>query len=138
MVPVRLDVVVKVKEREEERRLEALGKTMRAAQLAHHELQAAEALTRRERGPARSAADFSNDDLARVRLLEQVEAAKKRLHEATAAADKSRTEWTKAHHSAEAVRRVADTRRAEVVESNERAERKAFDELALLQFARVG
>lgn len=138
MVQVRLDVVVKVKEREEERRREALGKTMRAAQAARHELLTAQAQTNRERGPGGSAADFSNDDLARQRLLDLVEVAKKKVHEATAAAEKSRTDWTKAYNSAEAVRRVADTRRTELVEANERAERKAFDELALLQFARAG
>lgn len=138
MVPVRLDVVVKVKQREEERRLEALAGTLRAAQAARHALALAEAEARHERRRQGSAAEYSDEELARQRLLERVAAARAKLEQATAAVEQSRAEWTAAHRGAEAVRRVADARRSEVVEERERAERKTLDELALLQFARAG
>ncbi|MEW5738158.1 MAG: hypothetical protein AB1938_04495 [Myxococcota bacterium] len=137
MIPVRLDVVVKVKAREEERRLEAMADGQRRVEAAKAALRAAEAQAARELSGSCVAADFCVYDTARARALELVKRARQELVSAERAAEASRVAWATARSQTDAVRRVADTRRAEVLQLAEKKERRSEDELTLLRFARA-
>jgi flagellar biosynthesis chaperone FliJ len=133
MVPVRLDVVVKVKQREEDRRLERFSKDLRQVEAARDALQQAQRAANTDNRVTGLAAVWSLEEAARQRAVAQVANAKARLDEAAKAAEASRSEWAKARNSAEAVRRVADARRDEVVRELNRRETRDLDELALLR-----
>lgn len=133
MVPVRLDVVVKVKQREQDRRLERFSNDLRQVEAAKDALQRAQQAANTDNRVTGLAAVWSLEEAARQRAVAQVQSAKARLDEASKAAETSRGEWAKARNSAEAVRRVADARRDEVVRELNRKETRALDELALLR-----
>ncbi|MBL8918629.1 MAG: hypothetical protein JNJ54_07215 [Myxococcaceae bacterium] len=133
MVPVRLDVVVKVKQREQDRRLERFSNDLRQVEAAKEALQQAQHAANTDNRVTGLAAVWSLEEAARQRAVAQVQSAKARLDEASKAAETSRGEWAKARNSAEAVRRVADARRDEVVRELNRKETRALDELALLR-----
>lgn len=133
MVAVRLDVVVKVKQREEDRRLERFSSDLRVVEDAKHALQRAEDAARRDNRVTGLAAVWSLEEAARQRAVAQLATARETLSQAAKVAEQSRAEWARARNSAEAVRRVADARREEVVRELDRRESRALDELALLR-----
>lgn len=138
MVPVKLDVVVQVKSREEERRLEQLGAAQRQVDAARRALRDAEARADAELTGCGLAADFCVYEIARARALELVKKARATLDAATQAEAKARAAWTTARAQTDAVRRVADARRTELLQVAAARERKSADELTVLRFARAG
>lgn len=133
-VPVRLDVVVKVKAREEEKRLLVFSKALRSVETAQQALQRAEAEANREGRRRGLAADFSLQDVARGRALEAVRQAQARLQTVAKVAEASKAAWVEAKVRTDAVRRVAETRRSEVRLEEDKRENRELDELAVLRF----
>jgi flagellar biosynthesis chaperone FliJ len=138
MVTVKLDVVVKVKEREEERRLEALAAARRHVAQAREALEAAQERARAELCASGRAADFCLYEAARARAQEAVKAATAALTRARQGEEAARQAWVAARSQADAVRRAAETRRREVLQLAESRERKREDELTLLRLAHAG
>lgn len=138
MTQVRLDVVVKVKAREEEKCLEAMAGALRQVEAAKAALQQAEDEANRDLLGCGVAADFCVYEAARARALEVVKRARAVLDAAKQAAEDTRVAWMTARTQADAVRRVADARRAEVHQLNEVRERRTADDLTLLRYARTG
>lgn len=137
MVPVKLDVVVKVKAREEERRLELLAAAQRQVVAARKALRDAEAQADAELTTCGRAADFCVYEVARARALEVVKRARTALDVALQGEATARAAWVMARSQVDAVRRVADARRTEVRQLAETRERKSVDDLTLLRFARA-
>ncbi|MCC6335741.1 MAG: flagellar FliJ family protein [Myxococcales bacterium] len=138
MVPVRLDVVVKVKAREEDKRLEAMAQAVRQVEVARAALRDAQAQADRDLSGCGVAADFCVYEAARARALEAVKRARLAVGAAVKAVESTRAAWVTARSQTDAVRRVADTRRAEVQQLADRQERRASDDLTLMRFARTG
>ncbi|GMU58383.1 MAG: hypothetical protein AMXMBFR34_01460 [Myxococcaceae bacterium] len=138
MVPVRLDVVVKVKAREEDKRLEAMAQAVRQVEVARSALRDAQAQADRDLSGRGVAADFCVYEAARARALEAVKRARLAVGAAEKAVESTRAAWVTARSQTDAVRRVADTRRAEVRQLADRQERRAGDDLTLMRFGRTG
>jgi flagellar biosynthesis chaperone FliJ len=75
-------------------------------------------------------------ELAHHRAVTEAKKAEKDLTSLQKSAQVARQQYVKAHQSAEVVRRVADTRREELMQAMNRAEDKALDEAASLLFIR--
>lgn len=138
MVSVRLDVVVKVKAREEARRLEQLVAARQRVDAARRALRAAEERAGAELTARGRAADFFIYEVARARALELVKQARQALDTASHREASAQSAWAAARSQAEAVRRLADARRAEVRQLAEAREQKSSDDLTLLRFAHTG
>lgn len=133
--PNRLDVVVRVREREEQQRLEKLGQLQRA------EVEAAErarlAAERAKQGPdsAMDAARWLVEEQGRHRSVLEARRARRQADQAKTETDRARAQYTVAYQRAEVVRRVADARRAEYRAEADRKETRAEDDVAALAFA---
>lgn len=138
MSTVRLDVVVKVKEREEDARLDALARALRRVEAAKAALRKAEAEASSDVRGRGVAADYCLYEAAWARAQEAVRHARAALDAAQRAAEEARAAWMHARSRAEAVRRVADARRAEVRQRDAARERRVSDELTLLRYAWAG
>ncbi|MBX7098356.1 MAG: hypothetical protein K1X89_11635 [Myxococcaceae bacterium] len=136
MEPVRLDVVAKLKEREEERRLGVLAGALSAAREAAEALAQAEAQARREHDPKGTAAQLLLEDAAQARSVVVRERAREAAAKSASVAQDARAAWNEARRSAEVVRRLAEVRRDELVAAREKKEQRALDELTLLRFSR--
>jgi flagellar export protein FliJ len=132
----RLDAVVQLRERDEDRARKELSQAQRLARAAESALeQARRRASTDERGRG-TAADWLLADVAHTRALVEARQAE---HQARAAQEQlgaRRHQFTTAHARAEAIRRLAETRRAEIVRDIESRERKALDEAAILAFGR--
>jgi flagellar biosynthesis chaperone FliJ len=131
----RLDAVVKVRERDEERALEKLVEARRAAQASQQQLEAARRQALRDERSGGPAFEWDMVELAHRKALTDVRAAEQRVKTATRAESLARDGHVAAHSRAEAVRRVAEARREELIQEQERIERRRTDELAALQYA---
>jgi flagellar export protein FliJ len=134
---MRLDTVVRVKEREEERRLDTLSQAQRRAEEEAAALREAQARAEVELTGGGMAADFCVYEAARARALEVVRRARLAVEAAQREVEAARAQWVTAKAQTEAVRRVADARHAEVRRLAEAKEQKALDDLTLLRFARA-
>jgi len=135
----RLDAVVQVRERAEEK---ALLKVVEAENQAKVALERAEALRlaalKDQRKPG-DAATWELAESAHVRALADARRAQKEAERVQAEVSKVRVVYTSAHQQAEVVRRVAETRRDEQRREAERTEDKALDEVAsLLWYRKAG
>ncbi len=127
---LRLDAVVTLREREEQKAREALGLAVQATTAAQEALAAAEARARhdgRGRGPVEQ---WLVEEAARERALLEVKACRERLEAARKAETDARAKQVEAYQRAEVVRRVATARRAELDAADAKAENKAMDEFA--------
>jgi flagellar export protein FliJ len=138
MVQVKLDAVVKVKARAEERLLEAFAEAQRGTLAAKEALRQAEARADASMQGGGIAADFSMYEAARGRALEAVKRARAGVDAALQHEEKARAAWVTARAQVDAVRRVADARRDEITKEAETKEQKRADDLTLLRFARAG
>lgn len=132
----RLDVVVKLRERDEERTRTLLADSERAAKLAAEQAAAAQARARQDGRKAGSAADWQLLDAAHGRARLDAANAEQAAGAADAHLEATRQQYSLAYQRAETIRRVAETRRAEMVAEADAKERKELDELAVLRFAR--
>lgn len=129
MVQTRLDPLVRLREREEERARLGLARALESVAAARSVLERAVELARRDALEAGSAADWELRQLAHERALRAVREAEDALAQAQRGAEEARTACEEAHRRTEAVRRVAEARREEALAELDRQERKLMDEI---------
>jgi flagellar export protein FliJ len=132
----RLDAVVKIRERDEDTARIALSEDQRRQLAAVAALEEAKARARHDARTSGRAMDWDLADRAHQRALLEARLAE---HAVTAADEKvgtSRQKYVTAYSKAEAMRRVVETRRADMVKEAEKAEAKQLDEMATLRFSR--
>jgi flagellar export protein FliJ len=132
----RLDAVVKLRERDEDRARRELAEAQRQAQAAEQALRDAETRARHDARSSGTAADWALADHAHARALVEARQAERAAKAATDRLGSSRSHYVGMRARAEAVRRIVEVRRAEIVSQAETAERKQLDEIATLLFNR--
>jgi len=132
----RLDLVVEVKERAEDAATDVWRAAAAVTRTREAELAALRAAATQDGRQRSDAYEWELGDRAHARLLEDIRQAELRLQQAAKDEAAAREKMAEAHKEAEAVRRVAETRREEARQEEERAERKAMDEVAMQQAAR--
>jgi flagellar biosynthesis chaperone FliJ len=128
----RLDSAVRLQEQHEERALEELALASRRASEAEAALAQARERARQDHRTVGRAAEWQLADMAHVRALGEVTRAQQEAQEAVVQVDSSRSQYASAYARAEALRRVADTRRQEILRARDRAEDRALEELDLV------
>jgi flagellar biosynthesis chaperone FliJ len=136
MIRTRLDAVVEVKEREEDKAATVLARAEVAAQAASQKAVEARQLAMRDFRARNDIAQWEMMELAHHRALSEARKAEKEAERLRQAATTARTGYTVAHQKAEVVRRVADHRREEAAAALNRAEDKENDDAATLMFSR--
>jgi flagellar export protein FliJ len=129
---LRLDAVVKLRERDEDQAQRDLAVAQRQAHDAQEQLREAARRARHDGRGKGSAAHWDLVDHAHARALHDERQAERAAEVATEKVGASRVQYLGLRARAEAVRRVVEVRRAEIVEAAESAERKVLDELATL------
>lgn len=132
----RLDVVVQLKARSEEKAQRAFGEALGQVAKAKAAVEEAHRQAQRDHRGQGSAAEWMMVDAARGRSLQVLRSTQKVLDQANVAAEKKRALYTQAHQATEVVRRVADVRRAEDVFEENKKEARTLDELTLQRFVR--
>jgi flagellar export protein FliJ len=132
----RLDAVVKLRERDEDKARRDLADAQRHAQAADQALRDAESKARHDARARGTAAHWELADHAHARALVEARQAERAANAATERLGSSRTHYAGVRARAEAARRIVEVRRAEVVSQAESAERKQLDEIATLLFTR--
>lgn len=130
----RLDPLVKLRERSEERALRDLARARSTLGRATERLDGLrEEAKADDRG--RGAAElWALEESAHVRRLQAVRAAEGDLAQAVKGERAARAGYATAHRGAEAARRVQEKKRTQIVEDREKRAQKALDELATLRF----
>ncbi len=130
----RLDRLVQLREKQEDDALVGLARARAHVDEARARLQLAEHAARAD-GRARDRAElWQLEEAAHRRALQVVRRAQ---GEVSAAVDRHQTAsvgYREARQDAEAMRRVAERKRAELVQVETRRERRAADEVATLRF----
>jgi flagellar export protein FliJ len=135
----RLDVVVKLRERDEEQALERVAEAQRKVVAAWEKVRVLEAQMEREDRIACDAESWALVDAAHARALLEARKAKREAERMQADAEKVRQLYAEAYQRAEVVRRLAETRRQEMKRDIARNEDKAMDEAAsMLWFRQAG
>jgi flagellar export protein FliJ len=139
MIRTRLDVVVQVKERAEEKAGLALAKAETAVRTAQDRLEAARLSARVDHRARGDVSQWEMQELAHRRALADVSKASKEVDSLKKSAETVRAHFVNANRAAEVVRRVADSRRDELTKEAARHEDKQLDEAAsLLWFRKAG
>ncbi|MBL8911115.1 MAG: flagellar FliJ family protein [Archangium sp.] len=139
MIRTRLDVVVKVKERAEEKAGQALANAERAVRSAQERLEVAKARTSQDSRARADVSQWAVQELAHHRALLDANKAKQEVDQLKKAAETVRAHYVSANRAAEVVRRVADARRDELMKEAARNEDKQLDEAAsMLWFRKAG
>ena len=131
----RLDVVVKLRERDEERTRTLLADSERAAKQAALQAAAAREKARQDGRKSGSAAEWMLLDAAHGRARQEAANAEQAAGAAEAQLAASREQYSTAYQRAETVRRIADARRAEIIAAEALRERKELDDIAVLRHA---
>jgi flagellar protein FliJ len=135
----RLDAVVTVRERSEEKALRQVVEAEARAKTAAEKAEALRAATLVDHRRTADAATWELLETAHVRAISDARRAQKDAEQAQAQVGQVRLVYTAAHQQAEVVRRVADARREEAQKEIDRAEDKQLDEVAsLLWFRKAG
>lgn len=135
----RLDAVVQVRERAEEKALRQVVEAETQAKAAHERAEALKKIAQQDQRQPGDAATWELAETAHVRALSDARKAQKEAERVAAEVSKVRVVYTSAHQRAEVVRRVAETRRDEQRRDVERVEEKALDEVAsLLWYRKAG
>ena len=130
----RLDPVIKLEERNEERKLNEMAAAGRKVKSAEETLSDAQHAARTDHRHPAAAQDWQLAELAHTRALHDVRAAEHAVKSATEAEGASRAAYTQAHAKAEALRRVAQARVDEILAAREKAEARELDEIGLRTF----
>ncbi len=135
----RLDAVVQVRERAEEKALRQVVEVEIQARAALERAEALKKAAQQDQRQTGDAATWEMAEMAHVRALTDARKAQKEAERIQAEVSKVRVVYTSAHQRAEVVRRVAETRREEQRRDVERVEEKALDEVAsLLWYRKAG
>lgn len=132
----RLDPVVKLEEQREETTLRAMADASRRLQTAEQLLADKRARAGSDNRRLASAWDWQLAELSHTRALSDVRVAELAVHTAGQESTATRDQYFAAHSKAEAIRRVAALRVDEIIQAKATAERREFDDLAILRFAR--
>ena len=134
--PIRLDAVVKLREKDEERVRIELAEAQRAAAAAQSAAQAARARAREDERGGGNAALWDLTEHAHFRALREAAQADRLAHAAGERLTTTRQKYATAYKRAETIRRVADARRSEIVAEADSKERKELDEIGMLLHVR--
>jgi flagellar export protein FliJ len=139
MVRTRLDSVVQVKERVEEKAGQALARAEIAVTAAKSKVEEARQAASQDFRARADIAQWEVTELAHHRAITDAKKAQQDLEALQKSAQVVRATYLSAHQSAEVVRRVATSRREELTRELNKAEDKALDEAAsMLLFRRAG
>lgn len=136
MVRTRLDSVVAVKERVEDRAGAALARAESAVEAAKQRADAARQVAGQDHRARADASTWDMTELAHRRALQDAQKAEAEVATLRKSANVVRAQYVTAHQAAEVVRRVATTRREELQRDLDRRESKDLDEAAALLFVR--
>ena len=138
MVRTRLDAVVQVKERVEEKAGQALARAESAVIAGKVKVEEARRAASQDFRSRSDISQWEMTELAHHRAIADAKKAQKDLEALQKSAQTVRAAYVSAHQSAEVVRRVATSRREEATRELNRVEDKALDETAsLLHFRRA-
>jgi flagellar export protein FliJ len=132
----RLDAVVKIRERDEDTARIQLSEDQRRQLAAVKALDDAQQRARHDARTSGRAVDWELADRAHQRALLDARLAE---HAVSAASEKvatSRQKYVGAYAKAEAMRRIVETRRADIVKEEAKADEKRLDELTAQRYAR--
>ena len=129
---VRLDVVVKIRERDETRARLDLAQAQRQATAAENLAAEARRKAQHDERQGGRAADWELTEVAHVESLRQAARAERAAQAAGQQLHTSRQSYNSAYRRAESMRRLAELRRSEVIAEQELDERKQLDEIGLL------
>jgi flagellar export protein FliJ len=133
---VRLDAVVRLRERDESKARQDLAQAQRQATAADKAAEVAQAAARQDNRQPGSAAHWEMAEAAHVQTLREAVRAERAAMAAGQQLNSSRQGYHRAYRRAESLRRLAEARRGEVIAEAEAGERKQLDELGLLLFTR--
>jgi len=136
MVRTRLDTVVRLRERDEEKAGQAVAKAESAVRAAAEKRDEARARQMKDSRQREDVSHWEALELARHRALSDEKKAEKELEQARRSAGQVRAVYVSAHQRAEVVRRVADARREEATREEGRVEARHLDDVAGLLFTR--
>ena len=136
MAQTRLDTVVRLREREEERAGQAVAKAESQVRAAMERRDAAHARQMQEFGGRLDASHWETAERARNRALLEEQQAEREVDHARKVASQVRAAYLSAHQRAEVVRRVADSRQKEAVREENRTEARQLDDVAGILFVR--
>lgn len=134
--PIRLDAVVKLREKDEEKVRIELAEAQRAATAAQTAAAAARARARADERGGGMAALWDLAEHAHFRALREAAHAEKLAAAAGERLTTTRQKYATAYKKAETIRRVANARRAEIVAEADSKERKELDEIGTLLYVR--
>jgi flagellar biosynthesis chaperone FliJ len=134
----RLDPVIKLEEKNEERRLQEMAAAARQRQSAEEALSGAKRAATTDHRHLAPAMDWQLAEIAHTRALHDVRTAEHAVKSATASEASSRKLYTAAHSKAEALRRVAQARVDEIIAAREKTETREMDEVGLVLFNNHG
>jgi flagellar export protein FliJ len=132
----RLDVVVKLREKDEERARLELAAAQRAAAAAATAAATARANAKQDHRSRGSAAHWDLTEIGHFRALRDAAVAEKTANAASEKLNATRQNWGTAYKRAESMRRVAETRRAEIIAERDNQERKEMDEIGAQLYVR--
>jgi flagellar export protein FliJ len=132
----RLDAVVKIRERDEDTARIQLSEDQRRQLAAVKALDEAKARARHDARTSGRAMDWELADRAHQRALLDARLAEHAVSAASEKVASSRQNYVGAYAKAEAMRRLVETRRADIQKEEAKADEKRLDEMATLRFAR--
>jgi flagellar biosynthesis chaperone FliJ len=132
----RLDTVVQVKERAEQKAASELARAEALVRAAQDRLEEARERAQADFRARHDVAHWETQELAQHRALAEQKKAQAEVEKARVRALEVRVAYTHAHQHAEVVRRVADSRRDEARRDADRLESKQLDEVASMLFIR--
>ena len=133
---IRLDPVVKMQEQHEETRLREMAEAGRKLKTAEDQLAASRARAQADERRHATASDWQLAELSHTRALCDMRAAENAVRSASTESSATRDRYTVAHSKAEALRKVAALRVAEIIEARAKTERKELDDVAILRHGR--
>jgi flagellar export protein FliJ len=130
----RLETVFRLRETEEDRARRELAEAQRHVAAATNALSAAKARASIDDRRGASAAHWTLIESAHTRALQEARLAEHAVQAASDGLSQTRTRYLGARTKTEALRRVIESRRADVARVEAQAERKNMDEVATLLF----
>jgi flagellar export protein FliJ len=134
---VRLDAVVRLRERDEAKARQDLAQAQRQASAAEKAAAEAQVAARQDNRQRGSAAQWEMAEAAHAQTLREAVRAERAAQAASQQLHSSRQGYHRAYRRAESLRRLADARRVEVIAEAEAGERKQLDELGMLLFTKT-
>jgi flagellar biosynthesis chaperone FliJ len=130
----RLDPVIKIEEKKEERKLLEMAAAGQRVKTAQEALVDAQSRARADHRRSATAMDWQLAEVAHARALHEVSSAERNVKSAAVEAAVTREAYKAAYAKAEALRRVAATRVEEILAAHSKAEDKVLDEIGTVQF----